>query len=764
MTTASAALSSVEPDPSGGVAGLRRFLIGGFPAAWLFAAALWVGLFYIHTPILFAAGMLAFGQGVCYLLALRLVELDRVGAAVSVACTGLWVISLCLGDLVPALLPVWIAVAILSVMIGLPYLGGRGLLALLVGAWLVIVAACLLYLRPSLTYTMSLPSWLVSGLMVIGVTAATAYILILLWQYSNRLTRTLALTQATNAALRESELLLERRVEDRTAELERANQELTKSEWEVAIARDQALEASRAKSVFLANMSHELRTPMNAIIGYSEMLEEEAQERGAQDFSSDLQKILSASRHLLTLINSILDLSKIEAGKMELYLETFEVRAVVTEVVSTITPLVQKNGNDLEVTVDGAVGTMRADLTKLRQSLFNLLSNASKFTKDGRIGLLVRLDPDAGPPTVVFDVSDTGIGMSPDQMSRLFQSFTQAHSSTNQEFGGTGLGLVITRQFCQLMGGDVSVESEPGKGSTFTIRLPASVSELPAAPVAEHGLIEATMQQPRVRSAEAGGPLGRILVIDDDPSVGDLVRRFLGREGFQVVTATGGEEGLRLAREMRPDVITLDALMPGMDGWTVLSTLKADSQLAAIPVVMLTMLDDKSLGFSLGASDFLTKPIQRDVLLTTVQRFCAEQTDSVLVVDDDILTRDLIRRLLESEGFQVAEASNGRVALEEMEKAEPSLILLDLMMPEMDGLDFLAEFGRHERWRSIPVVVVTAKDIGVADRGRLNGYVEGVLEKGAFSREELLGKLRDLVAAYRRPDVEPVEPGSEAGQ
>jgi signal transduction histidine kinase/CheY-like chemotaxis protein len=745
-----------ETDPNQGLAGLRRFFIGSFPTAWVFAVILLVGLYFFRSPLLLAAGALAFGQGVCYLLAFRLVQLNRVGAAVSVGCAGLWAICLCLGYLMPVLLPVWVAVAILSVMIGLPYLGGRGLVALLVGAWLVIVAVCLFSLRREMFDIMGIPPWVISGLMALGVPSATAYIFILLRQYSDRLTKTLAVTQAANAALRESELSLERRVEDRTAELERANQDLTKSEWELAITRDQALEASRAKSVFLASMSHELRTPMNAIIGYSEMLEEEAEERGAQEFVADLQRILSAGRHLLTLINSILDLSKIEAGKMDLFVEPIEVQAVVAEVVSTIRPLVQKNGNTLEVHVDEAVGTMRADLTKLRQSLFNLLSNASKFTKNGLITLLVRRETEVGADTVFFVISDTGIGMSPEQLSRLFQAFSQAHASTTQEFGGTGLGLVITRQFCELMGGDVSVESVAGKGTTFTIRLPAEVRDPSAATAQEprpQEVLPQQTQQPRAPGVEVAQPLGRILVIDDDPSVGDLVRRFLGKEGFLVVTAAGGEEGLRLAAEMRPDIITLDALMPGMDGWTVLSQLKADTELAAVPVIMLTMLDDKSLGFSLGASDFLTKPIRRDVLLTTVQRYCARPSDRVLLVEDDELTRDLIRRLLESEGFQVVEAVNGRVALDEVAKREPNLILLDLLMPEMDGLEFLAEFGRQERWRSIPVVVVTAKELGAVERGRLNGYVEGVLQKGEFSRDELLAKLRALVAAHRRPET-----------
>ncbi len=405
---------------------------------------------------------------------------------------------------------------------------------------------------------------------------------------------------------------------------------------------------------------------------------------------------------------------------------------------------------------------MRADLTKLRQSLFNLLSNASKFTKNGLIRLSVRRESGAGTDTVVFAISDTGIGMSPEQLSRLFQAFSQAHATSSQEFGGTGLGLVITRQFCELMGGDVSVESKAGKGTTFTIRLPAAVRDQSAGTAQEQPLpqegapqdaLRQQVQQPEAPAVEVAQPLGRILVIDDDPSVGDLVRRFLGKEGFQVVTAAGGEEGLRLAAEMRPDIITLDALMPGMDGWTVLSQLKADTELAAVPVIMLTMLDDKSLGFSLGASDFLTKPIRRDVLLATVQRYCARPSDRVLLVEDDELTRDLIRRLLESEGFQVVEAVNGRVALDEVAKQEPNLILLDLLMPEMDGLEFLAEFGRQQRWRSIPVVVVTAKELGAVERGRLNGYVEGVLQKGEFSRDELLAKLHALVAAHRRPET-----------
>ena len=739
--TPAVAPTGFDTEPDDRVAGLRRFLVSGFPTAWAFAILCWVGAYFFRSPLLVVGGVLSFGQGICYLVAIRLVQLNRVAAAVTVACAGFWVIVLVLGYIVPLLLPIWVAVAILSVMIGLPYLGGRALLALLAGAWLVIVTVSLFWLRQEPIGVEAIPGWVISGLAVTVVPCATAYVFFLLWQYSERLMKTLALTQAANAALRESESLLEQRVVERTAELARANEELTRSEWELAIARDQALEANRAKSVFLANMSHELRTPMNAIIGYSEMLEEEAEERGAQNLVPDLNKIRSAGRYLLDLINSILDLSKIEAGKMDLYLETFQVDVVVADVVSTIKPLARKNGNALELDVDESVGTMRADLAKVRQSLFNLLSNASKFTQNGQITLGVTREAGAGADWIVFKVSDTGIGMTQEQLSKLFQAFTQAHTSTSRSFGGTGLGLVITRQFCELMGGGVAVASEFGKGTTFTIRLPAVVAERPA---------ELPAQGARER--EGAETVGSVLAIDDDPMVGDLLRRFLGKEGFQVVTAASGEEGLRLAAEVRPDVITLDAIMPGMDGWMVLSRLKADRDLQAIPVIMLTILDNRNLGFSLGASDFLIKPIQRDVLVATVQRLSLKPTAHVLVVDDDKLTRDLVRRSLESEGLEVVEANNGRVALDQMESTKPGLILLDLLMPEMDGFEFLAELRRQERWRSIPVVVVTAKNLDAADRTRLNGYVERILEKGSFTREELLRELRDLVKAGLRPD------------
>ncbi|HET7745798.1 MAG TPA: PAS domain S-box protein [Vicinamibacteria bacterium] len=373
-------------------------------------------------------------------------------------------------------------------------------------------------------------------------------------------------------------------------------------EEELVAAVDASEDASRAKSAFLANMSHELRTPLNAIIGYSEMLGEELAERGLGELLPDLQKIHGSGKHLLRLINDILDVSKIEAGKMELIPEVFRVGELVSDVSSIMGPLAEEAGNRLEVLAEGDLGGMRADVTRLRQVLLNLLSNASKFTERGTITLRAGRVMLNGAPWLRFRVTDTGIGMTPEQLGKLFKPFTQADVSTTRRYGGTGLGLVISRQLCQMMGGEVTVESEPGKGSTFTVLLPAGAEEAPAASPAPP---PAAHLHPIPRSN--GQPTA--LVIDDDRLVRDLLRRFLEKEGFRVVTALNGEEGLRRARELRPSVITLDVVMSGMDGWGVLKALKADGSLAGVPVVMITIVDNPALGMSLGAADYLTKPI-----------------------------------------------------------------------------------------------------------------------------------------------------------
>jgi PAS domain S-box-containing protein len=502
-------------------------------------------------------------------------------------------------------------------------------------------------------------------------------------------------------------------------------------------AKEAAEEASQSKSQFLANMSHELRTPLNAIIGYSEMLQEDAADFGYDDILPDLEKIRTAGKHLLALINDILDISKIEAGKMDLYLESFEIAPLVQEIETTIRPLIAKNENELKVACDRDLGCIHADLTKVRQVLFNLLSNASKFTDHGMIALEVSQQDNF----IVFAVSDTGIGMTPEQTVRLFAAFTQADASTTRKYGGTGLGLAISQRFCQMMGGEIAVSSEVGRGSTFTVRLPIEVIDP-----------RAVVQKPAeevIVCANAEGN-GKVLVIDDDPTVQDLMVRNLSKEGFQVLIASTGQEGLKLAAEHHPDAITLDILMPQMDGWAVLSTLKADPQLADIPVVLSTIIEDKNLGFTLGASDYLTKPIDYKRLSKVLDKYRpkSQETDAiarVLVVEDDVSIRELFQRTVEKEGWLSSSAENGRVALEQIAEVPPDLILLDLMMPEMDGFQFLTELKQVEAWRSIPVVVITAMTLTQSDRLRLNGSVEQVLEKGSQNRDQLLQQVSALI-------------------
>jgi signal transduction histidine kinase/CheY-like chemotaxis protein len=538
--------------------------------------------------------------------------------------------------------------------------------------------------------------------------------------------------------------------------------ERRRAEGEVATAKEAAETANRTKSLFLANMSHELRTPLNAILGFSEMLQEEAVERNLQDSAEDLQKISTAGKHLLGLINDILDLSKIEAGKMELHLEAFDISSLIAEVASTIEMQVAKNGNKLRISCAPNIGVMRADLSKVRQGLFNLVSNAAKFTHDGQITVEAERQIMDARDWIVFRVSDTGIGLSPDQIVRLFQSFTQADASTTRRFGGTGLGLALTRRFCQMMSGDVTVHSVPGEGSIFTIKLPATVSEQVAeqpAPIEE---------QPDERERDAAVPSDIkpllpvegccVLVIDDDAVQRDLMQRYLQKEGFSVCTASGGAQGLQMARRLLPAAITLDVMMPDIDGWSVLSALKADQALCDIPVIMLTMVDDPDRGFTLGASDFATKPVNRRRLTQILRKYiCLDPPCPVLVIDDDSSSRALTRAMLEKAGRTVNEAGNGIEALASMERERPSLIFLDLMMPQMDGFEFAAEVRRHEEWRSIPIVVVTAQDLTNEERHRLNGNVEKILRKGGDSRLVLLEQVRDLLAQTRAFRTAPAE-------
>ena len=503
-------------------------------------------------------------------------------------------------------------------------------------------------------------------------------------------------------------------------------------EIELKQAKEQAEEASRAKSEFLANMSHELRTPLNAIIGITELMQDYVADDGRDRLREPIARIHRAGRHLLQLINEILDLSKIEAGKFELSVEDVEIEPLLREVATAAEPLAAKSGNRLEVRLSGDLGRMRGDPLRLRQIVLNLLSNACKFTERGTVTLEARRVPGDGTGDwITVSVADTGIGMTPEQIARLFQEFRQADTSITRKYGGTGLGLAISRRLCRMMGGDIVVESTLGQGSQFMLRIPAPAAESAEAP-----------SEPVIAM-----PGSRVLVIDDEETVRDLMRRFLTREGLEVVTAKDGAEGLALARELRPALITLDVLMPELDGWSVLKALKADPQLSNIPVVMLTILDEKNKGYALGAADYVTKPIDRERFQTVLARYRGPKPERrVLVVEDDADIRAWLSLTLRDNGWMVSVAENGRAALAALADAVPDLVLLDLMMPEMDGFEFLEELHRTEAGRRIPVVVITAADLGPADHERLNGSVLKVLQKSAHSREELLAELHDLVA------------------
>ena len=527
--------------------------------------------------------------------------------------------------------------------------------------------------------------------------------------------------------------------------------------------KEAAEAASVAKSRFLANMSHELRTPLNAIIGYSEIAQDELRTQATREsdargplgqLCTDVQKIHVAGTHLLGIISDILDLSKIEAGRMELHIETFAVQAMLEDVVATAERLVAQNGNKFEVRAAPELGEMTADLTKVRQILFNLLSNAAKFTERGSVILQVQRGPapvvagaetgDAGEGVegLEFAVSDSGIGMSQEQKDRLFQTFYQGDSSTTRKYGGTGLGLAISRRFAQMMGGEISVQSSLGSGSTFRVRLPAVIR-------GHLGVEEAVVPgRTGAALAEAVPTPQAMLVIDDDPNVYDMMERILSREGLDVYGAATGKEGLALARKLKPVVIALDIMMPGMDGWSVLQAIRADPELSDTRVVIVSMLDEKPLGMALGADDYLTKPLRREQLLASIQRLVPVRDGYILIVEDDESLRELLQRTLIEEGWSVRIAETGRAALDMIEQSRPGLILLDLRIPEIDGFDVIASIRGRPEFVRVPITVMTALDLSRDDWERLTGRVEQVIQKGLYSRNRLMREVRRLAAHF----------------
>ncbi len=524
-----------------------------------------------------------------------------------------------------------------------------------------------------------------------------------------------------------------------TRDLEKMVDERTK---ELKVMKERAESASQAKGTFLANMSHELRTPLNAVIGLSEMLFEDAKEKKDESLVEPLQRINRAGKHLLDLINSILDLSKIEAGKIELVLEEFDIKMMMNDIKILSEPLAAKKANQLVLTVDDALGKMVADSVKVKQIIINLISNACKFTEKGQVKISARKEKDM----IVFEVSDTGIGMTPDQLSNLFQAFTQGDATTTRKYGGTGLGLTISKKLCELMGGRITVVSEVEKGTTFTVAIPLIVQKHEVSSAAlVSGLSSKQLSQFTVQASDKNK---KILIIDDDDTSRAIIVRFLKEQGYETLEAKSGEEGVQLARSAAPGIVILEIALTGaITGWDVIALLKGFPETKDIIIIVISIMDEKNKGYSLGAVDYLVKPIERKVLLDTVEKFRKGATglSKVLVVDDEEDTRVFFRSVLEKSNWIVTEAKNGKEAIDQLKQMQPDVILLDLMMPVMDGFDFLDYLRKTPHWLSIPVLVVTAKVLTPEDRERLSGKVFQIIQKSSHTKDDICQSLSSLI-------------------
>lgn len=499
-----------------------------------------------------------------------------------------------------------------------------------------------------------------------------------------------------------------------------------KSSYDAKIAAEHAQKAAEAanlaKSQFLANMSHELRTPLNAIIGYSEMLQEESEEEGLEDFIPDLKKIHSAGKHLLGLINDVLDISKIEAGKMELFLEIFDLTGLVNEVVSTVQPLVEKNQNTLEVKYETALQPVYSDSTKLRQILFNLLSNAAKFTEQDLISMKISFQQEQD--YISFQVVDHGIGMTQEQQKKLFQPFTQADPSTTRKYGGTGLGLAITKEFVEMMGGNIWIESELGQGSTFIVHLPRYVTLTPSTQKEEYH--------------------GRILMIGENQTMLTVLQEYLSHLGFSVDMVSHSQEGIKLAKKLRPEAILID--MDLSTSREILAMLKQESLLSDIPIV--AILEEELKEPLLDITAYLVRPFtQEQVAKIFSQHSIGDDSGGlVMVVEDDLVIGTMIAEMLKDQGWKVFKAETGKVALEHLDNKNPSLILLDLIMPEMNGFEFLDHLHKNDQWNTIPVVVLTSAQLTQEEEEHLNNCVKIIFKKENFSKEELLIRIHEYLS------------------
>jgi signal transduction histidine kinase/DNA-binding response OmpR family regulator/putative methionine-R-sulfoxide reductase with GAF domain len=503
-------------------------------------------------------------------------------------------------------------------------------------------------------------------------------------------------------------------------------------------------EVDRLKTQFLANMSHELRTPLNSIIGFSRVILKEIDGPLTDMQRTDLQTIYDSGQHLLALINNLLEVAKIEAGKMEIVFEDVDLQPIIASVMSTAIALVKDKLVNLQQSIPEDLPIVRGDARRIRQVLINLVGNAAKFTEEG----FVRVKAEVNPTEVTISVADSGIGVPEDKLETIFEAFTQVDSSTTRRAGGTGLGLSICRSYIEMHGGRLWVESTVDVGSTFYFTLPIGGPPLPEKEQEEAEEVPAPEEIPvEERPAEEASRL--VLCVEDDEGVITLFRRYLGKQGYQVVGLTDPTRVVEEAKRIRPYAITLDVVMPARDGWQVIQDLKDDAETRHIPVIMCTIVAEKGHGISLGAADYLVKPIIEQDLLAALDRLDREAgRHLVLLVDDQAEHRALLRRMIENQdGYEVMEASGGQEAIAMLRSIRPQILLLDLMMPGMDGFAVLEAVKADEKTRSIPIIVVTAKELTDEDRQRLNHNIEALIQKGVLGEKELL---EDVAVALRR--------------
>ncbi len=510
---------------------------------------------------------------------------------------------------------------------------------------------------------------------------------------------------------------------------------------EMETSRDEARDANAEKTRFFANMSHELRTPLNAILGYGEMLEEDCEDLGYDDLLPDLRKITSAGSHLLSLINNILDISKIEAGRMELYLTNFDIESMIDTIKDVTGPLSIKNENNFVVNITDNIGKMNQDETKIRQCLTNFLSNSFKFTSKGNVELKVDTFILNEIEMIRFAVIDDGEGMSEEGLSKVFKEYEQAERSTSAKHGGTGLGLPITKKLAEMMGGDVEVMSELGKGSQFTLYVPRYSPEQEDLDIELIDFDKLTEQEKI------------IVLIDDDVDMHELIRRTVTKIGLTLVGATDGEKGMQIVREVKPKLLLLDVLMPGRDGWSILKECKTDPDLKDMSIIMVSQMEQDKLSKSLGADDYMTKPINRDLFLERVKNLMTSSTSNngkVLIVDDDKDTREILSRILDDNGWISITAKDGKDGLEKL-KENPSLIVLDLEMPRMDGFEFLDEYmNTYSINERKPILVYSGKDLSEVQIDQLNKNVAALIKKDEVSMQELSKVVKNI---YNKEEV-----------